>query len=53
MTFDISNLRFVYFTNETNIPLMELTLKNFFKYNTLKNVKVSVISNFYKDSNLP
>jgi hypothetical protein len=50
----IDNLRFVFFTNEYNIHLIELTLKYFFKYNNLENIKVSVISNNYKNyDNLP
>lgn len=53
MSFTLDNLRFVYFTNENNIPLLELTLKYFFKYNTLENIKVSVISNGYKNNKLP
>lgn len=53
MNVDISNIRFVYFTNETNIPLLKLTLPNFFKYNNLENIKVSVISNNYADDILP
>jgi hypothetical protein len=53
MNFNIDNLRFVYFTNENNIPLLKLTLSNFFKYNNLENIKVSVISNNYIDDILP
>ena len=53
MNFNINNLRFVYFTNENNIPLLKLTLSNFFKYNNLENIKVSVISNNYTDDILP
>lgn len=53
MNFNIDNLRFVYFTNENNIPLLKLTLSNFFKYNNLDNIKVSVISNNYNDDILP
>jgi hypothetical protein len=50
----LDNLRFVFFTNENNISLIELTLKYFFKHNNLENIKVSVISNNYKDySTLP
>jgi len=50
----IDNLRFIFFTNEYNIHLIELTLKYFFKYNNLENIKVSVISNNYKNyDNLP
>lgn len=54
MTYDIDNLRFVFFTNENNTHLIELTLKYFFEYNNLENIKISVISNNYKDrSTLP
>jgi hypothetical protein len=49
MNNNINNLRFVYFTNENNIPLIKLSLKYFFKYNTLDNIKISVISNNYKN----
>jgi len=49
MTYNIDNLRFVFFTNENNTHLIELTLKYFFEYNNLENIKISVISNNYKN----
>ena len=54
MIYNIDNLRFIFFTNENNIHFVELTLKYFFKHNNLENIKVSVISNNYKNChNLP
>ena len=41
MNFNIDNLRFVYFTNENNIPLLKLTLSNFFKHNNLEDTYIS------------
>ena len=41
----LNNLRFIFYTNEKNLHLIELSLKYFFKYNTNSNVKVSVVSN--------
>lgn len=49
----MNRLRFVFFTNEKNIHLIELTLKYFFKHNTFNNVKVSVIVNNIKTNELP
>ena len=49
MNYNIDNLRFVFFTNECNIHLIKLTLKYFFKYNNLDNIKISVISNNYNN----
>ena len=54
MVYDIDNLRFVFFTHQHNIHLVELALKYFFEFNTLENIKISVISNTYSDySTLP
>ena len=52
--YDIDNLRFVFFTHQHNIHLVELALMCFFEFNALENIKISVISNNYSDySTLP
>jgi hypothetical protein len=49
----LDNLRFVFFTNETNLELINLTLKYFFRFTSEHNLKVSVISNKLNSLNLP
>lgn len=45
----MENIRFLFYTNENNQALVELCLKYFFKYNTNEKLKVSVLSNGYKN----
>ena len=45
---NINDLRFVFFTNEKSTHLMELTLKYFFKHNTVGNVSV-IVNNITTD----
>jgi hypothetical protein len=49
----LDNLRFVFYTNEHNLHLIELTLSYFFKHVNLTNPKVSVIANRLPDRPLP
>lgn len=46
----INDLRFVFWTNESNLHLMQITLDQFFKYNRLNNIKVSVMMNDFDDN---
>ena len=41
------------YTNENNIPIIELFLKKFFHYNPHYNGKIYVVSNNYLESDLP
>lgn len=49
----LDDLRFVFWTNEKNIHLMELTLTYFFRYNIHPDIKVTVISNKLPTTPLP
>lgn len=46
----IDNLKFVFWTNESNIHLMEITLDQFFKHNTRNDIKVSVMMNDFSEN---
>ena len=46
----MDNIRFLFFTNENGSSLGELAVKNFLKHNKKKGLKVSLVSNKFKDN---
>lgn len=45
MKYEVDNLRFIFYTNQTNTHLGEYAVHYFLKYNNLDDIKVSLVSN--------